>query len=116
MSDLCAPRVRVIFELPQHFIRPHQDVRAVRLAYVEWFRPFRQPESVTSMYTATQAFCSSLLVVGVIALEDIVGACHLIPRFGTGTSWTHTTISTDCKHFFLNHWIKLRTFYLLRCT
>jgi hypothetical protein len=115
--DVRAAQVRVIFDLPQHFLHPYQDMR-VRLAYIEWFRPFRQPDSTNNMFRATRAWRSGHPVVGIVPLDHIVGTCHLIPQFGTGAnaSWTHENILTECKRFYLNPWIDIRTFYLLRCT
>jgi hypothetical protein len=113
--DLCAAQVRVIFDLPHHFLWPHTDL-PVRLAYVEWFRPFRPPNPITGMFAATRAWRDGRPVAGIIPLDRIVGTCHLIPQFGTSanTDWTHENIMTECKRFYLNPWINIRTFYVLR--
>jgi hypothetical protein len=117
---LCVAQVRVIFDLPQHFLRPYAEgpELLVRLAYIEWFRPFRRPESTTGMFLVTRASRNECPVAGIIPLDHIVGTCHLVPRFGTSAdaSWTHENILMDCKRFYLNPWINIRTFYLLRCT
>jgi hypothetical protein len=117
ITDLCTAQVRIIFDLPQKFLQQHSDSRT-HLAYIEWFWPFRQPDLTTEMFIVTRASHDGQPVAGIISLDRIIGTCHLIPRFGTGVnnSWTHRNVMVKCKRFYLNPWINMRTFYLLRRT
>ena len=57
---------------------------------------------------------SAHVVAGVIPIHDIVSSCYLIPKFGTKffpAKWTHLDILDNWKHFSLNKYIDLSTFY-----
>ncbi|EIN11500.1 hypothetical protein PUNSTDRAFT_33358, partial [Punctularia strigosozonata HHB-11173 SS5] len=109
-SGLQAAQVHAIFDLPQYFIR---SSARVRLAYIQWFRPFNGPDEPSGMFTATRAMRGGQPVGEVIPLDRIAGSCHLIPQFGTktDTSWTREAVLTQCKRVYLNPWINIRTFF-----
>jgi hypothetical protein len=116
-------QVRLLFDLPPHLlsvsstVQPHST--PVQLAYVEWFKPFRPPDTLTGMYTVSRAMRSGRPLVEIVPIHNIVGSIHLVPRFGTdaGRHWRYDAVLEDCSKFLLNDWISLHVFYQLRqCT
>lgn len=111
LSGLRVARVRVIFSLPPHLRAPGT---ASKLAYVEWFTPFRAPDPVHGMRSVSRSTRGYRPHVTVIPIENIVRSCHLLPAFGRSVkrSWRKRSPLDDpsCKTFYLNPWLDLRTF------
>jgi hypothetical protein len=125
LEGLRVAQVRVIFDLPHHIIRGPSSSEPgpsppIRLAYIEWFKPFAQPEQLTGMYILSRATRDGLPMAEVVPLDRLVGSAHLVPRFGTDVDkrWRHETVLEQSKSFYLNKWITFHTFYQLQysCT
>ncbi len=103
-------QVRAIFTLPEHLQAPRL---AQVLAYVEWFTPFNRPHPDTQMYSVSRSLRYREHVPQVIPANDIVGNCHLLPKFGTAVDrgWSSATVLERCKNFSLNRFITLGEFY-----
>lgn len=102
-------RIKVIFTLS-----PRISTIAERLAYVEWFRPFREKERATGLYTVSPAIRNHQRVADVVPLERIARSCHLVPKFGTRIEVTQSSTFVDASTFYLNPWIDGHMFYSLR--
>ncbi|KAG1831199.1 hypothetical protein DFJ58DRAFT_719589 [Suillus subalutaceus] len=63
-------QIRVIFKLLSHYGNFSHP-----LAYIEWFRPLREPEPTTKLYRLAQSTCNQRRFTAV--------AGHLMPRFGS---------------------------------
>ncbi|KDR74234.1 hypothetical protein GALMADRAFT_70686, partial [Galerina marginata CBS 339.88] len=110
LEGLRIAQIRVIFSLPHHLRTPGLPVN---LAYIEWFQPFRAPHADSGMYLVTRATRNHAPASDIISLDKIVSPCYLIPRFGTKyhpAHWDNTTILEECKSFFLDKYIHIRTF------
>ena len=104
-------QLRVIFSLPEHL---HHSCLPTQLAYIEWFTPFRAPHADSGLFSLTRTTRNNGPLTEVIPLNSIVSSCHLIPRFGTKyypTKWDSNTVLEECKSFFLNKYIHIRTFF-----
>jgi hypothetical protein len=101
----------VIFTLPEHL--QHSRLPN-KLAYVEWFTPFRAPHSDSGLFPVTRASRNNGPVSEIIPLNTIVSSCHLIPRFGMNyhpAKWDTDTVLEECKSFFLNKYLNIPTFF-----
>jgi hypothetical protein len=118
LAGLRVAQVCVIFDLPVRFaLRSSQSTSTpVRLMYVEWFKPFLQPDPLTGMYTLSRATRSGLPHAEILPLDRLVGSVHLSPRLGTHMDWRlkHTSVLEEWHSFYLNSWITPYTFYQLR--
>ena len=108
-SGLRAARVKVIFTLPGRF-----SPIPTWLAYVDWYRPFRQVDPATGLHVIMPSRRSGQLNSEIIPLDDICQSIHLIPRFGTDMdeSWTKWNVFDKCDKFLVNHWINIQTFFI----
>jgi hypothetical protein len=103
----------VIFTLPEHLQHPRLPNK---LAYIEWFTPFRAPHSDSGLYPVIRASRNNSPVSEIIPIDSIVSSCHLIPKFGTKfhpAKWDADTVLEECKSFFLNKYINIQTFFNL---
>ncbi len=73
----------------------------------------RAPNPDTRMYPISRSIHQREHVSQVIPVDDIVGSCHLLPRFGSAVNrdWDSDTVLEECKSFNLNHYITLGEFY-----
>ncbi|TEB21573.1 hypothetical protein FA13DRAFT_1642617 [Coprinellus micaceus] len=112
LEDLRAARVRVLFTLPDHL---RGRGIPTRLAYVEWFTTFRQPDATSGLRMVSRSQRAGRPTAAVIPMSHIVANCHLVPKFGTHVppAWTQDNVLDSCKSFFFNHWISLTQYHLL---
>ncbi|PPQ76233.1 hypothetical protein CVT24_009444 [Panaeolus cyanescens] len=114
LQGLKAAQVRVIFKLPPEF-----GVKQP-LAFVHWYRPFRDPPetSSTGFYTLALSSRSGVQHSEVIPLANIVRTCHLIPVFGRSSAldlqWTPEHVLEEAGMFYLNPYLRHFDFYFLR--
>jgi hypothetical protein len=104
-------QLRAIFTLPGHLQHAHLPNK---LAYVEWFTPFRAPHLDSGLFPVTRASRNNEPVSEIIPLDSIISSCHLIPRFGTNfhpAKWDSDNALEECKSFFLNKYLSIRTFF-----
>ncbi|KAK0435049.1 Zn-finger domain-containing protein [Armillaria borealis] len=113
-TSLEVAQIRAIFTLPEHLQAPHL---APVLAYIEWFTPFNQPHPDTKMYSVSRSLQYQEHVPQVIPIGDIIGSCHLLPKFGTAVdrTWSSAAVLEQCRNFSLNRFITLGEFYT-QCT
>ncbi|KIJ59637.1 hypothetical protein HYDPIDRAFT_100300 [Hydnomerulius pinastri MD-312] len=113
LEGLQVAQLRLIFEMPHHL---RQVGQPSRLAYIEWFTPFRARDMDTNMHTVTRSYSGRAPRSEVIPVDRIVGSCHLLPKFGTHAdrAWTADNVLDLCKTFYLNTWIDLYSFYRFR--
>ncbi|KAH9974341.1 hypothetical protein BGW80DRAFT_1458404 [Lactifluus volemus] len=69
LEGLQIAQVRLIFDLPEHLRQPGIPQR---LAYVEWFTPFRGPHADSRLYSVTRASRNRRPAVEIIPVEHIV--------------------------------------------
>jgi hypothetical protein len=117
LEGLRVAQVRVIFDCPLQVVQGtlRSDLMPIQLAYVEWFKPFRQLDQLTNMFILSRATRSGAPIGKVVPLERIVGSIHLLPRFGTHVDpcLSHESVVEECKSFYFNKWITPHTFYQL---
>jgi hypothetical protein len=113
LAGLRVAQVRAIFNLPLHLQAPRLPTR---LAYIEWFTPLRNSDtnSGLGLLSVARSTRHGEAVAAIIAVDDIVSSCHLIPKYGThfqrGT-WTSDNAVEVCKTFTLNKYITPGTFF-----
>ena len=111
LLGLRVAQLRVIFTLPEHLRHTHLPNK---LAYIEWFTPFRAPHPDTGLFPVSRSSRNNGPVSEIIPLNSIVCSCHLIPRFGTDyqpAKWDSDTVLEECKSFFLNKYLSLQFFF-----
>ncbi|KAI0258049.1 hypothetical protein BC834DRAFT_847697 [Gloeopeniophorella convolvens] len=74
--------VRALFTLPEHM---GDDMRV--LAYVELFTKLRSHDPHSGMYTVSPSTRQRRRNVMVVAVDDILFPCHLIPKSSAASSW-----------------------------
>ncbi|KAK0451956.1 Zn-finger domain-containing protein [Desarmillaria tabescens] len=101
---------RAIFKLPEHL---RASCLPVVLTYVKWFTSFNWLHPDTKMYSVSHSLQYWEHVPQVIPVDNIVGSCHLLPKFGMAVNreWSSATILEQCKSFSLNRFIMLGEFY-----
>lgn len=111
LSGLCVARVRVIFKLPEAFGNYPNS-----LAYVDWFKPLREPVSNLAMHHISLSSQMHRQRSSVIPGTDIVRTCHLIPLFGRtiDRSWSTDNVLDIAPSFYLNPYLRHHDFFLLR--
>ena len=106
-------QLRVIFALPEHLQQSHLPHK---LAYVDWFTPFRSPHPDTGLFPVSRTSQNNGLgpISEIVPLHSIVSSCHLIPRFGTKylpAKWDSDSVLEECKSFFLNKYLNIQFFF-----
>ncbi|GLB43865.1 putative zn-finger domain-containing protein [Lyophyllum shimeji] len=111
-SGLRAARVRAVFELPPQFgSYPHP------LAYVEWFTSLGTPDRLTGMHLVTPSTRRHRRNVAVVPVDRLVRGCHLMGKCVGSMSdkrWTTDTVLDVAKHFYLNPYIHVDTFSIVK--
>ncbi|KAI0357042.1 hypothetical protein OH77DRAFT_1531956 [Trametes cingulata] len=102
MRGMLVARVRLFFSFTF-------DYQKYPCAFVEWFAPQDDaPDPVTGMWTVVPEMVGGERVTGVIHLDSIVRACHLMPVFGS-TSMPyncHFSNSLDAfKAYYVNRYV-----------
>lgn len=69
-------QVRAIFRLPDWMNM------AEPLLYVNWFRPFRIPDTISGLPATSRSTRLHRRNASVISVRDLIRTCHLMPRFG----------------------------------
>ena len=103
-------QLRVIFALPEHLQHP---LLPNKLAYVEWFTPFRAPHPHSGLFLVSRSSRNNEPISEIIPLDSIVSSCHLIPKFGTNflpAKWDSDSVLEECKSFFLNKYLNIKFF------
>ena len=106
----CSPTLGDL-ALPEHL--RHSQLVPNKLAYVEWFTPFRAPHPDSGLFPVSRASRNNGPVSEIILLNSNVSSCYLIPRFGTKylpAKWESDTVLEECKSFFLNKYLYIQTF------
>ncbi|KAJ7583436.1 hypothetical protein C8J56DRAFT_864056 [Mycena floridula] len=108
---LRAARVRAIFLLPRQFGEVSHP-----LAYIEWYTPFREPEKVTGLYNIQRSTRNSTPNAVIVSIDRLARACHLMARCGRKIDhrWTSENVLDLAPSFYLNTYIHLDTFSVLR--
>ena len=104
-------QLRVIFALPEHLRHP---LLPNRLAYVDWFTPFRGPQPDSGLFSVSRTSRNNGPISEIIPLNSILSSCHLIPRFGTKylpAKWNTDNVLEQCKSFFLNKYLSIQFFF-----
>ncbi|KAI5115526.1 hypothetical protein M0805_009629 [Coniferiporia weirii] len=111
VEGLQLTRVKVIFTLPFRFSAVPE-----RLAYIEWFRPFRGKDADSGLHVLSWTRQGGTHQAKVIPLDDIEQSVHLVPKFGReiDPSWNQWTVFNECQSFFMNSYINMHTFLLFR--
>lgn len=97
-----------------HSLRAPPPLLPCRLAYVEWFTPFRAPDPDTKLYSVSRSTRNHVRAADIMPIDNIVSSCHLAPKYGTQyhpAKWTSTNVLAECKVFILNKYIRVATFY-----
>ncbi|KAG1898632.1 uncharacterized protein F5891DRAFT_1129435 [Suillus fuscotomentosus] len=108
LDGLRLAQIRAIFKLPSHYGKfPHP------LAYVEWFRPLRDPEPATNLYRLARSTRNQWRFASVISVRDLLQAAHLMPRFGSSkvdVSWINGNVLELADEFYVNPYINFHIF------
>ncbi|EKM74821.1 hypothetical protein AGABI1DRAFT_47382 [Agaricus bisporus var. burnettii JB137-S8] len=108
-DGIAVAQVRLIFRLTDN---PSETP----LLYVHWFKPLRDPVPDLGMYQVSFSSHNLQRRASVISVIDIIGSCHLIPKFGgtIDTTWTSDNVFDQAPAFYLNPYTRYWDFYLLR--
>lgn len=108
LDGLRLAQIRAIFKLPPQYGKfPHP------LAYVEWFRPLRDPEPATNLYRLARSTRNQRRFAAVISIQVLLQAAHLIPRFGSSkvdVSWVNGDVLELADDFYVNPYINFHLF------
>lgn len=110
LLGLRAGRIRVIFRLPEWM---RNDTP---LIYVEWFRPFRDPDRVTGMPPTSHSTRAGKRNASIVEARDLLRPCHLIPRFGqeaVNADWDSPDLLDEPIKFCFNRYLDYHTFHSL---
>ena len=114
MLGLRAARVRVIFCFPPELgSYPHP------LAYVNWYKPFRElgaSQSDFAMYQTSISTHQHVVRSCIIPITDIVRSCHLSPSFGRAVDrgWDSYNILDQAPSFYLNPYLRHNDFFFFQ--
>ncbi|KAJ7574917.1 hypothetical protein C8J56DRAFT_802318 [Mycena floridula] len=111
LDGLRAARVRLIFSFPHDigtFTQP--------LAFVNWYRPFRDPVPGLGMYQVALSTRQHEVHSEIIPISQIQQTCHFSPNFGArlDLKWDSTTVLDQALTFYVNPYLRHRDFYLFR--
>ena len=102
MQGLAIGRVCLIFRLPD-------DVGSFKhpLAYVDWFKPLRDPGLVTGMHNVSLSSQGGGQRASIILFSEIGCTCHLSPHFGhaVNPTWESDTVLDLAASFHLNPYL-----------
>ncbi|CDO71946.1 hypothetical protein BN946_scf184940.g93 [Trametes cinnabarina] len=117
LEGLRPGQVRAIFRLPDWMGGSEP------LLYVNWFRPFRTPDTITGLPPTSHSTRVRRRNATVVSIRDLVRTCHLMPKFGAEDlgvvdSWMLKDPDSDILDepnmtFLLNRYYDFHTFYLL---
>lgn len=113
LSGLQIAHIHVIFKLPELY-RIHSSHL---LAYVKWFTPFSaQTNPSSGLHSVTHSSWQHHPYAQIIDIGHIVHNCHLIPKFRRvkDPTWTSDNVADLCKSFYVNHYIDLYMFCMLK--
>ena len=97
--------MRAIFNLPAHYGSEDHP-----LAYIEWFRPLHTRDPLTNMYRLCCSTANCQRHAAIIRVHDIWQACHLGPRFSSGSvgpSLTTDNVLEVSDEFYFNYYINM---------
>ena len=110
MQGLAIAHVHLIFHLPD-------DVGSFKypLAFVNWFKPLRDPGLVTGMYNVLLSSQGGGQQASIILFSEIECTCHLSPHFGHAVdpTWEFDTVLDLAASFHLNLYLRHHNFFLL---
>ena len=111
LQGLAIARIRLIFRLPDDF-GPFKHP----LAYVDWFKPLRDPGLITGMHSVSLSSQGGGQRASIISLTEIERTCHLSPLFGLAVdpTWESDTVLNLAASFHLNPYLRHHDFFLLR--
>ncbi|KAF8218446.1 hypothetical protein L208DRAFT_1351360, partial [Tricholoma matsutake] len=74
------------------------------LAFVDWFKPLRDPGLITGMHNVSLSSQGRGQQASIISFSEIERTCHLSPHFGhtVNTSWESETVLNLVASFHLN--------------
>ncbi|EIW52175.1 uncharacterized protein TRAVEDRAFT_155978 [Trametes versicolor FP-101664 SS1] len=107
LEGLRAGRIRAIFRLPE-WLKYDSP-----LMYVEWFRPFRNPDPVTGMPSTSRSTRAGKRNATVVEASDLLRPCHLIPKFGQdvlNADWAAPDLLDEPITFCFNRYLDYHTF------
>jgi len=85
--------------------------------YIEWFTPLGWPEAHTGMQLISHLTCHSQRNAIIIPINLLACGCHLMVKCGAqiDRTWTLHNVLECAKHFYLNSYIDIATFAVLKC-
>ena len=107
-------QVRVIFTLPpgaNSLFATADHPRPKYFAYVQWFTPFRGPETNANMYDSNARLYKVKRVVrdgdrlaSIVPLRSIRRSVYLFPSFGAAVpaEWTSGNVLDSCSTFYVD--------------
>lgn len=108
--------MRLVFAIPSDAARTLFSAADVscpnRLAYIEWFTPFTQPEEAHGLYRISRAHDAGDRLVSVVPVDTIRRSVHLYPKFGAVAprEWTSHNVLDECSTFFVNQFTDKHSF------
>ena len=111
LQGLAIARVRLIFRLPDDF-----GAFKHPLAYVDWFKPLRDPGLITGMYNVSLSSQGGGQRASIISVSEIERTCHISPHFGHAVdpTWESDTVLNLAVSFYLNPYLRHHDFFLFR--
>ncbi|CDO75468.1 hypothetical protein BN946_scf184935.g4 [Trametes cinnabarina] len=112
LTGLRPGQVRAIFRLPDWMNMPEP------LLYVNWFRPFRTPDTISALPPTSHSTRIHRRNASVVSIRDLVRTCHLMPKFGSEdlgrTEWMEKDVLDEGSLTFLyNRYYDVHTFAAL---
>jgi len=85
--------------------------------YIEWFTPLGQPEAHTGMHLISCLTHHSRRNAIIVPVNLLAHGCHLMAKCGAqiDRTWTSHNVLEHVKHFYLNSYIDMDTFAVLKC-
>lgn len=111
LDGLCVARVRAIFRLPTEYGKYEHP-----LAYVEWFKPFRDPVPDIQLFKVSHSTHMHRRRASIIPITQIERSCHLFPIFkrAIDRTWTTDSVLDLSADFYLNPYLRHHDFFLFR--
>jgi hypothetical protein len=110
LQGLAIARVCLIFHLPDDFGSFKHP-----LAYVDWFKPPREPGPITGMHNVSPSSQGGGQRASIISFLEIERTCHLSPHFGhvVDPTWECDTVLNLAVSFHLNPYLRHHDFFFL---